>query len=78
MSTPIEDAMRDPGDVFEGPGDVLTSDFSRDEQQQILESWEDQLQKRQLATAEGMTAGDDRQIGTLLSAIAEALRTLAS
>jgi hypothetical protein len=74
----LEDAMRDPGDLFGHPKDVLDSRFAPEEQRQILQSWEDQMAKRQLATAEGMATdpNEERKIEQLLQDLANALQRL--
>lgn len=77
MSDDYETAMRDPGDVFDSPRDVLDSDFSTEQKRNILRSWEDQAEKRQIATAEGMARpGSVEDSGRLLADIADALRIL--
>jgi hypothetical protein len=61
VATSLENAMKDPGDVFARPNDVLHSAFSKEEQRKILRNWDDLLTQRQTATAEGMTkdAGEE-------------------
>lgn len=74
----LEDAMRDPGDLFGHPNDVLASRFDAEEQRQILKSWEDQVAKRQLATGEGMAIDteEDKRTELLLQDLATALQEL--
>jgi len=77
MSDDYETAMRDPGDVFDRPRDVLDSDFNTEQKRNILRSWEDQVEKRQIATAEGMAKpGSLEDCGPLLAELADSLRIL--
>ncbi|GEM_PF-2442691 len=77
MCDDYDNAMGDPADVFDRPRDVLDSSFDVEQQRNILRSWEDQVEKRQIATTEGMSrpAGAE-DCAALLAEIADALRVL--
>lgn len=69
--------MRDPDGFFASPDDVLSSDFSDTQKKQILRNWEDMLNKRQMATEEGMVKGPSKEpLDDLLRAIAAAMDTI--
>jgi hypothetical protein len=79
MKYDFDDAMIDPEEVFAHPEEVLKSSFDEEQKRKILLSWQDQLDKRQIATSEGMSKdpGSD-PISDNLQAVAVALTKLES
>lgn len=73
MNKKLDEAMKEPGSVYDAPADVLADgDLSDDEKRRVLENWLDEAEQLSSAAAENMGGGEKGHVG----AVTDALRKL--
>ncbi|GGB79061.1 hypothetical protein GCM10011352_00870 [Marinobacterium zhoushanense] len=66
----IDQALMDPAQVFDEPGDVLEeASLSREEKIKILRRWEFDAREREVAEEENMAGVQDSRLGDILAAL---------
>ncbi|ANK81795.1 MAG: hypothetical protein TEF_14065 [Rhizobiales bacterium NRL2] len=73
MNKKLDEAMKEPGAVYDAPADVLADgDLNDDEKRRVLENWLDEAEQLSSAVAENMGGGEKAHVG----AVTEALKKL--
>ncbi|MFW6076674.1 MAG: hypothetical protein ACOC71_02880 [Hyphomicrobiales bacterium] len=68
-----EEALKDPAEAFETPGDVVTAaGLTREQKIEILKRWESDARLLMVASEENMPGGEPQQF----QAVQEAMRAL--
>ncbi|MBV1789429.1 hypothetical protein KQ940_15340 [Marinobacterium sp. D7] len=66
----IDQALMDPAQMFDEPGDVLEeASLSREDKIKILRRWEFDAREREVAEEENMAGAQDSRLGDILAAL---------